>query len=171
MSGERFWFEDVPEEYRYWFLAPKSLPGNMPREPEGDSETEHSVLSEEQAQSEQERINETLRRAEEVDFGINSLDIPWWTDVLAWEREEEVEYNRIPKIFTKRDWAEAEEGDEEAPGARLGSVPYEAFWVDQGTLLDKLIDADFLCVMVDGKIRLRSDFIEELYQEEDGDQA
>ena len=35
-------------------------------------------------------------------------------------------------------------------------------WIDTYTLLDKLEDSDFLCVMVDHTLKLRQDFIEEL---------
>ncbi len=35
-------------------------------------------------------------------------------------------------------------------------------WIDGDTLLDKLEDSDFLCVMVDHRSKLRQDFIEEL---------
>jgi hypothetical protein len=34
-------------------------------------------------------------------------------------------------------------------------------------LLDKLEDSDFLCLMVDGRLRLRRDMIEELQIEEE----
>jgi hypothetical protein len=35
-------------------------------------------------------------------------------------------------------------------------------WIDGDTLLDKLEDSDFLCVMVDRRLKVRQDFIEEL---------
>ena len=40
--------------------------------------------------------------------------------------------------------------------------PLRAVWVDRDTILDGLREAEFLCVMVDDRLRLREDFIEEL---------
>lgn len=59
-----------------------------------------------------------------------------------------------------------EYGEAEVNKAFDNTASYRTVWVDQDTLLDKLGDSDFLIVMVDGKLRLRSDFMEELRRAE-----
>jgi hypothetical protein len=43
-------------------------------------------------------------------------------------------------------------------------------WIDLDMLLDKLKDSDFLCVMVDHRLKLRQDFIEELKRQPEEDE-
>ena len=53
-------------------------------------------------------------------------------------------------------------GDSSAtPGSPYPS-PLRVMWVDRETLAQSLEDADFLCVKVDDRLKLRQDFIEEL---------
>jgi hypothetical protein len=42
------------------------------------------------------------------------------------------------------------------------TAPLTVLAIDREALADKLGDSDFLCVVVDGRMKLRQDFIEEL---------
>jgi hypothetical protein len=55
-----------------------------------------------------------------------------------------------------------EYGEEETNRAFDNTSPLRVKWVDWYMLLDKLGDSDLPCVMVDHKLKLRQDFIEEL---------
>jgi hypothetical protein len=55
-----------------------------------------------------------------------------------------------------------EYGEAETNRAFDNTSPLRVKWVDWYMLLDKLGDSDFPCVMVDHKLKLRQDFIEEL---------
>ncbi len=197
MDSQRYWFEEVPEEQRYWFLVPW---GSTPRE---EAEQEDDVFSPEEqnelgdieaeVRSEQvfgtidpdfreqrRRFRETLKRMEEVGYGANALSIPWWPEVVKYSHAEGIERVEAPKLFTTREAAEEElrghEGTE--PGAYLtlteeygeeladeafnNTASLKAMWLDPHTLLDKLEDSGFLCVMVDQELKLREDFAEEL---------
>ena len=55
-----------------------------------------------------------------------------------------------------------EHGEEVLNRAWENAAPLHVFSMDRGWLLDLLEDSDFLCVMVDGRLKLRQDLIEEL---------
>jgi hypothetical protein len=65
MEPQRFGFEEIPEEHRYWFLAPW---GPSPRE---EAEREDSVFSSEE-QDELEEIERSIRLAKV--FGITEAE-------------------------------------------------------------------------------------------------
>lgn len=193
MEPQRFGFEEIPEEHRYWFLVPW---GPSPRE---EAEREDSVFSSEE-QSELEEIERSIRlakvfgtteaealevvrqnrelreRMEEVGFAPNALSIPWWPEIQPkWVHRQDPEYVQAPMIFSTKEEAEkvwrSLEGTDpqsymdlmERYGWAVGNTSsLRAMWIDTDTLLDKLEDSDFLCVMVDHRLKLRQDFIEEL---------
>jgi len=108
------------------------------------------------------------------------MSIPWWTEVIKWGHREAVERVDAPMLFTNRNGAEnlvrevegAEAdnylrlverfGEDEVNEAWSNTPQTKIFEVDEETLLGYLQDSDFLCVMVDGRLRLREDFAEEL---------
>jgi hypothetical protein len=108
------------------------------------------------------------------------VSIPWWTEVVKWEHKEGNEFVAAPILFTKQEAAEAqlqewrdaepdyylelvnEHGEDLVNRAMPSSSPLHVFSIDREWLLDRLGDSDFLCVMVDGRLRLRQDFMEEL---------
>lgn len=49
------------------------------------------------------------------------------------------------------------------------TAPLRVLWIDRDSLLDKLGDSDFLCVMVDHRLKLRRDFMEELRKQREED--
>ena len=123
-----------------------------------------------------------LAAGEENDLGRSDyvLSIPWWPEAAKYIHEEGDERVAAPLVFTTEQKAEEkrcdyhlvepdeylrlkdEYGQEIVNRALDNSAPLQVFATDRGLLVDKLDDADFLCVMVDGRLRLRQDFIEEL---------
>ena len=193
MEPQRFGFEEIPEEHRYWFLVPW---GTSPRE---EAEREDSVFSAEE-QSELEEIERIIRHAkvfgtteaearetvrgnrelrermEEVGFAPNALSVPWWPEIQPkWEHRQDREYVQAPMIFSTKEeaekvWRSLEGTDpqsymelmERHGEAVANTSSLRVMWIDTYTLLDKLEDSDFLCVMVDHRLKLRQDFIAEL---------
>lgn len=193
MEPQRFGFEEIPEEHRYWFLVPW---GPSPRE---EAEREDSVFtSEEQSELEEiersvrltrvfnipeaearetrRRNRELLARMDEVGFAPNALSVPWWPEIQPkWVHQQDPEYVQAPMIFSTKEEAEkvwrSLEGTDpqsymdlmERYGWAVGNTSsLRVMWIDTYTLLDKLEDSDFLCVMVDHRLKLRQDLIEEL---------
>jgi hypothetical protein len=94
--------------------------------------------------------------------------------------EQELEYVQAPMLFSTREAAEKEKrtvedaepegysrladqyGEELVNEAYDNTASLRTMWLDWDSLLDKLEDSDFLCVMVDHKLKLRQDFAEEL---------
>jgi hypothetical protein len=122
---QRYWFEEVPEEQRYWFLVPS---GRTRRE---EAEREDAWLSPELEASlrdietdvradtvfgttgdsirEIRKENEEPRkRMNEVGYGYSALSIPWWLEALKWEHKQELEYVQAPMLFSTREAAEKE---------------------------------------------------------------
>jgi hypothetical protein len=192
-----YWFEEVPEEHRYWFLVPW---GPSPRE---EAEIEESVFSTDQhtelrgmeaevrsetvfgttgpeARKRRRRIEGIRARMDAVGYGASALDVPWWPLVPKWEHREATEYVQAPMLFTTQEAAQEqkrqlegteadaylalreEEGEAVVDEAFSNTSPLRAMWTDSNALLDKLEDSDFLCVMVNHRLKLREDFIEEL---------
>ncbi len=108
------------------------------------------------------------------------LSVPWWTEVYKWAHKEGVERVDAPMLFSSRGGAEEElrclygaaadeylllveqHGEEEVNEAYENTPPTKIHSLDAEMLLDCLEDSDFLCVMVDGRMRLRQDLAEEL---------
>ncbi len=193
MEPQRYEFEEVPEEHRYWFLVPW---GPSPRE---EAEREDSMFSsEEQSELEdleaqirlarvlktseaevresRKRVRERLARMEEVGFAPNALSVPWWPEIQPkWVHRQDREYVQAPMIFSTKEeaekvWRSLEGTDpqsymdlmERYGWAVANTSSLRVMWIDTYTLLDKLEDSGFLCVMVDHRLKLRQDFIEEL---------
>jgi hypothetical protein len=193
VEPQRYEFEEVPEEHRYWFLVPW---GPSPRE---EAEREDSVFSsEEQSELEdleaqirlarvlktseaevresRKRVRERLARMEEVGFAPNALSVPWWPEIQPkWVHRQDREYVQAPMIFSTKEeaekvWRSLEGTDpqsymdlmERYGWAVANTSSLRVMWIDTYTLLGKLEDSDFLCVMVDHRLKLRQDFIEEL---------
>ena len=179
----------MPEDQRYWFLAPSGTSPHLEAEHEaklrdhGLTEQDATDLkniesdirrasvfgrTEQEAAEIREETKARYERMEAVGYGIQALDVPWWPDVYSWEHAEGEgrEYPIAPILYTKRELAEEEERrlrDHEPEGylqlaenygqattddALDNSLPYKALWVDRDTLLGKLEDSDFLCLMV-----------------------
>lgn len=121
---------------------------------------------------------------EEVGYGIRALEPPWWPDARWYHYEEEWDAVRAPILYTRREEAEEEarslrheepegylelvedRGQADADEAMDNYVPYKALWVDRETLVDKLEGSRFLCLKVDGVLRLRRDLLKELRGDE-----
>jgi hypothetical protein len=113
-------------------------------------------------------------------LGISPLSIPWWTEVIKWAHREGVEKVDAPTLFTTIEGAGEQlralhgdaadnylrlvelHGEEEVNEAYDNTPPTKVFEVGERMLLDYLEDSDFLCLMVDGRMKLRQDFVEEL---------
>jgi hypothetical protein len=200
VEPQRYRFEEVPEEQRYWFLVPW---GPSPRE---EAEREESVVSSEE-QSELEDLEvqriarvfniseaearETRRgsrelraRMEEVGYALNALSVPWLPEIQPkWKHQQGPEYVQAPMIFSTKEEAEKVWGSLEGtdPQSYLdlmerhveavgNTSSLRVMWIDLDMLLDKLEDSDFLCVMVDHRLKLRQDFIEELKRQLEEDE-
>jgi len=195
MGENPYWFEDVPEEQRYWFVTqwerPPAWEAQGTEPPPGISRTELENIEEEVRaetfwdipREEVHKIRELTERMEASEFrpGAVSSQDPWWGELEGkWLHEEGREHLEAPQLFTTRGAAEAqlhhlnaelpqayldvvkEHGAAAADEAFDNAAPLVLGWVDQGTLLDSLEEADFLCVMVDHRLKLRQDFMEEL---------
>lgn len=108
------------------------------------------------------------------------LSVPWWPEVYKWAYREELERVDVPMLFStmvgageelrKQHGAAADEylrlveqhGEEEVNEAYENTPPMMFHSLNAEGLLDYLEDSDFLCVMVDGRMRLRQDLVEEL---------
>ena len=110
--------------------------------------------------------------------------MPWWPEAEnKWVHEKGPEYVEAPQLFTTEAAAEGERHslEQSAPEAYLDLVerygearagealdntaPLRAMWTDRVSLLGSLEDSDFLCLMVDGVLKLRQDFIAELKEQ------
>ena len=126
MSEQRFWFEEVPEDQQYWFLAPS---GTTPRQQREQAELEELGLSSqdmadlrnvesdersvfggtEEAHERRKEFAETRKRMEAVGYDVLSLEDAWWPTVHKWEHAEGREYVLAPILYTKRELAEKEQ--------------------------------------------------------------
>lgn len=119
---------------------------------------------------------EDMRRLDEA----RGLSVPWWPEAAKWVHEVAGEHVTVPMLFTSQEAAEAQlssvqraeadgyldmletYGEESTNTALDNTAPPEVRGIDEDLLLSKLEDSDFWYVMVDGKMKLRPDFIEEL---------
>lgn len=119
-------------------------------------------------------------KEDEPEDSLRVLSIPWWPEAVKWEHREGTEQVDAPMLFTTREAAEAEVrglsepdpdgylrlvsalGEKTVNEALDNSSPYRTFSLNSERLADKLEDSHFLCVMVDGRMKLRQDLLEEL---------
>jgi hypothetical protein len=105
---------------------------------------------------------------------------PWWVEAYKYTHEEGIERVDAPMLFTSEQAAETqlgqteeseadsylklveEHGEQRVNRAYNNTAPFTVLGINRDALADKLEDAEFLCVMVDGRMKLRQDFIEEL---------
>ena len=160
------------DERQYWYLAvgnPGEVEDYMISEPRG-------IFAETARQWSEEYKRWVARRARQVSV----LSIPWWPEAVKWGYKDGIERVDAPMLFTTREAAEEqlrEIQDAEADNylslvehhgegiinvAYNNTPPLQVFALDESLLLGKLEDSDFLCVMVDGILKLRRDFMEEL---------
>ncbi len=182
MGEDHYWFEEVPEEHRYWFLVQWGIPRSAEQRAgeRGDLEPPPGVAPG-QFREDLERAREVMRREEAVGYAPGALDPPWWTGIEnRWEHREGPEVVTAPQLYTTRERAEEDlrQITEREPDDLLNLVkqhgwttvnealdntaPLRAMWVDRDTLVERLEDTDFLCVRVDDRLKLRQDFMEEL---------
>ncbi len=111
---------------------------------------------------------------------LRVISIPWWPEAVKHHYREANEAVDAPVIFTNREMAEAElnringeeperylqlveeHGSADVDEALDNTAPLRVFSLGREDLLDKLEDSDFLCVDLDGRLKLRRDFVEEL---------
>ena len=116
----------------------------------------------------------------ELPEAITAVSAPWWPEAVKWEHREGIERVFAPVLYSTREAAEAqrlaheaaeldsfralneEHGEEVMNRAWDHTSPLRVFGLDREELADKLEDADFLCVMVDDRLKLRQDFVAEL---------
>jgi hypothetical protein len=160
------------DERQYWYLATGN-PGEVEDYMVSDS---RGIFAETARQWSEEYKRWVARRTRQV----RVLSIPWWPEAVKWRHEDGNERVDAPMLFTTRETAEEklrEIQDAEADNylslverhgegiinvAYTNTAPYQVFDLDESLLLGKLEDSDFLCVMVDGILKLRGDFMEEL---------
>ncbi len=117
---------------------------------------------------------------DECGGSVNVLSVPWWPEARKWVHKTEGEYIAAPKLYTTKEGAEEElrefqqqepddylrlvnENNEEVVNMAFeNSAPPTVFAIDREMLLDKLIDSDFLCVVVDEQFMFREKLVEEL---------
>ena len=130
--GKRLWFEEVPEEEQYWFLAPWGTPPSLEAKREAEREKsgltpqdaadlrdiEHDIrhasvfgTSERKARETRQEVDELRRRQQPVKYGAGALEAPWWLDVYSWEHAEGDGREQLvaPIIYTRKEQAEEEE--------------------------------------------------------------
>jgi hypothetical protein len=108
------------------------------------------------------------------------FSVPWWPEAMKYIHEEGNERVDAPILFTSEKAAEAQlrKTEEAEPDLYLklvnqhseqrvnraynNTAPLTVLGINRDALADKLGDSDFLCVVVDGRMKLRQDFIEEL---------
>jgi hypothetical protein len=159
------------DERQYWYLAVGD-----PGEVEDFMVSGRGIFAEHARTWSEEKKRWAARRARQLSI----LSIPWWPEATKWEHKDGIERVDAPMLFTTREAAEAklrEIQDAEADNylrlvehhgegiinvAYNNTAPLQVFDLDESLLFSKLEDSDFLCVMVDGILKLRRDFMEEL---------
>ena len=108
------------------------------------------------------------------------FSVPWWPEAMKYTHEEGNERVEAPILFTSEEAAEVQlreteeaesdlylklvnqHGEQPVNKAYNNTAPLAILGISRDALADKLGDSDFLCVVVDGRMKLRQDFIEEL---------
>ena len=106
--------------------------------------------------------------------------VPWWPEAKKYTHEERNERVDALILSTSKEAAESElreteeaepdsypklvnqHGEQPVSKAYNNTAPLTILGISRDALADKLGDSDFLCVVVDGRMKLRQDFIEEL---------
>ena len=156
---------------RYWYLA------NDPRRPV----TDPSAEEEERARNDWVRDLPEDVRQRVIESRV--LSEPDWPEIHSYYVPDKKTYGegRVPMLFTTKEGAVSalrdikevsepppyvravEGGGEEGGDEVVDSMPpYKVFGLDTDLLVSKLKDAEFEYVMVDGRVQLRRDLIEEL---------
>ena len=159
------------DERQYWYLAVGD-----PGEVEDYMASGRGIFGETARKWSEEKKRWVARRARQVSV----LSIPWWPEAVKWMHKDGIERVDAPMLFTTRDAAKEqlrEIQDAEADNylslvehhgegiinvAYDNTAPLQVFDLDESLLLGKLEDSEFLCVMVDGLLKLRRDFMEEI---------
>ncbi len=187
MGEDPYWFEEVPEEQRYWFLVQWGTPRSAEQWAEREPSQPPPGVDPEEFQERLTRMQEIMQRAGAVGYAPAALSPPWWTEAeLRWEHDEGPEFVSAPQLYTSKEAAERDlrdledrdpesylalverYGEELTNRALDNTSPLRAVWIDRALLLEKLEDAEFLCVRVDDQLKLRQDFMEELRELEEG---
>lgn len=190
MDEQQFWFEEVPENERYWFLVQWGPP------PSRDAEQDERQLSEEpevgpsrsELREARSRVSALIERAEALGFVPSALSPPYWIEIEPrWVQELGDATVEAPVLFTTREAAEEERrhredtdpetyldlveryGEETINRAYNNTSTLRVLWMDRNTLLSKLEDADFEYVMVGGELKLRRDFMKQLRRKQEED--
>jgi hypothetical protein len=160
------------DERQYWYLAVGD-PGEIEDYMVSDS---RGIFAETARQWSEEKKRWVARRARQVSV----LSIPWWPEAVKWGHKDGIERVDAPMLFTTREAAEEklrEIQDAEADNylslvdhhgegiinvAYNNTAPLQVFDLDESLLLGKLEESDFLYVMVDGNLKLRRDFMEDM---------
>jgi hypothetical protein len=108
------------------------------------------------------------------------FSVPWWPEAMKYTHEEGNERVDAPILFTSEEAAEVQlrkieeaeadsylklvnqHGEHRVNEAYNNAAPLTILGISRDALADKLGDSDFLCVVVNGRMKLRQDFIEEL---------
>jgi hypothetical protein len=108
------------------------------------------------------------------------FSVPWWPEAMKYTHEEGNERVDALILFTSEEAADVQlrktkeaepdsylklvnQHDEQSVNeAYNNTAPLTIIGIGWDALADKLEDSDFLCVVVDGRMKLRQDFIEEL---------
>jgi hypothetical protein len=187
VGEKRYWFEDVPEEGRYWTVAQVGVPQSRAVREPPDLE-DASEFSEEA-----EEVEEFMRRGFEIGFVPAAFELQLiqtnpaeyalilYTsrqaaeeELRAWEERDAEEYLRLVDEY----------GQEQTDKAYSNTPPYEVVWTTPTLLLEKLEELEnagllgygpsFESVQVDGRDRDRWSFKRELRrrvrEEESGDE-
>lgn len=167
------------EMRRYYYLTTGGVPkgGNESHsKTEATEEMLASMFPSVFPEGTSELTPEQLRRSKEA----RGLSVPWWPEAGRWEHEDGDEQVAAPMLFTSQEAAEADlqdvqrraadnyldmvemYGEATTNRALDNTAPPEVHGIDEDLLLGKLEDAEFLCVMVDGRMKLRREMVEEL---------
>jgi hypothetical protein len=142
VDEKHYWFEQVPEEQRYWIVAPWGKPPN--REEKGDDldlpgefvaelkELEQAVRTENLFELKPDKAREVhaearalKTRMDAVGYAPGLVSDEWWIDVVdRWIHDEGNEHVEAPPLFTTKGAAEkaASETNESAPEGYLDLV-------------------------------------------------
>jgi hypothetical protein len=142
-EGERYWFEDVPEEGRYWALVQWGTPQSRADEPEPDF-TEEVFSNDLEAVEEDQEV---IRRQHAVGFAPGAIELELiQTDpdeyalvlytsreaaeeeLRAIEERDPEEYLRLVDVY----------GQDQTDQAYSNTPPYRVVWTTPELLLEKL---------------------------------
>ncbi len=159
---QKYWFEEVPEKDRFWFLIPVS---DEPPLRDRNPAEHHESVQRLQRMWESGYVPAALEAAENAwvhaPEGLREyLEIPqlYATQVAA---EEELRLIEEAEPDTYLDMVDRY-GEEETDQAVSNTPSLKVCYLDRNSLIEQLEESDYLCVRVDEQIMLREDFIKEL---------